>query len=144
VLLDSKTLKPVLNRTYSFHTGPRWPDDTYELMTRELKQYAGNDGYMLVAATSRGDMGESPNTEFYGVLRSFGAGNALDRWYNNGMHACGLNTGSSAYALVGRGGSANGCENYVTTTDPTPAIGVTINAFLLPLAGSFYPQEYQA
>ena len=145
VLLDSKSLKPVLNRTYSFHTGPRWPDDTYEVMISDLKPYAGNDGYMLVAATSRGDMGESPNTEFYQVLRSFGAGNALDRWYNNGMHACGLNTGSAAYALVGRGGAATACENYVTTApDPNVPAVANVNAFLLPLGGSFIPQEYQA
>jgi hypothetical protein len=144
VVLDSKSLKPVLNRTYSFQPGPLWPDDTYSVMIRDLKPYSGNDAYMLVAATSQGDMGESPNTEFYGILRSFGAGNALDRWYNNGYHACGLNNNSAAYALVGKGGAATGCENFVTITDPNPPLGVTINAFLLPLSGSFYPQEYQS
>lgn len=144
VVLDSKSLKPVLNKTYQFSTGVRWPDDTYEVMIQDLRPFAGNDGYLLVAATSRGDIGESPNTEFYGMLRSFGAGNALDRWYNNGMHACGLNTGSCAYALVGRGGAATACENFITMTDPNPGMIATVNAFLLPLGGSFYPQEYQA
>ncbi|HJW96071.1 MAG TPA: MAC/perforin domain-containing protein [Thermoanaerobaculia bacterium] len=143
VLIDSRSLKPVFNKTYSFHPGPRWPDDTYEKMTADLRPYAGNDAYILAAATSYGDMAETPTTDFYGVLRSFGAGKALDRWYKKQQHGCTLTPGTIAYALVGRGGSATGCEKYVIVTE-TDTPGVTVNTFLLPLAGSFYPQEYQS
>jgi hypothetical protein len=109
-------------------------------MANDLQPYAGNPAYMLIAATSWADMGESPNTQAYAILRSFGAGDELQRWYSNQQHACAAGPASATYALIGLGGAAEGLETFVNDSTVTPI--AQLSAFLLPGKDGFTPKGY--
>jgi len=142
VVLDSETLTPHLNRFYPAGEieQPNWPDPMYDQMSADMGPYVGNKDYMLVAATSGINDGASPNDQFYGILKSFGGGAAIDRWYGNNEHGCA--GGNDAYALVGLGGSSTGVDAFTAYSDPSQQPGVRINALLLPIGGSFSPTPY--
>jgi hypothetical protein len=141
VVLDG-TLQTVLNKFYAIdYSQPNWPDPTCRQMADDLTPYAGDREYQLVAVTSYGDEGMSPNEELYGLLKSFGAGALLDSWMSAGAHHCSWGE-AIAYILVGRAGDTAGCEAFTTERTSTNE-GVMVNAFFNPSAGSFTPIPYQ-
>ena len=141
IVLDG-TLRTVLNKFYTGNQSqPSWPDPMFNQMSADLSPYAGNQEYVLVATTSYGDEGESPNEEFYGLLKSFGAGAGLDAWMGLGAHGCSFGE-AIAYILVGRAGSQAGCEAFTTERTST-AEGVTVDAFFQPGTGSFTPVPFK-
>jgi hypothetical protein len=140
VVLDG-TLQTVLDKFYTVDTSqPNWPDPTFRQMSEDLRPYAGNREYLLVTATSFGDEGMNPTEEFYGLLKSFGAGDLLDSWMSY-SHSCSFGE-AVAYILVGRPGDTAGCEAFTTERTSTNE-GVTVDAFFNPSAGSFTPTPYQ-
>lgn len=144
LVLDSRTLAPQLNRYYNIPYGiPNWPDPIYDKMAADLQPYVGNAGYMLIAATSYMDQGANPDASFYAVLKSFGAGTALDRWYAM-PHHCDDNPNTAVYALIGTGVAIPGTEGFGGYHDPGFPMSVNLNALLLPLAGGgFTATPYQ-
>jgi len=141
VVLDG-TLQTVLDKFYAIdYSQPNWPDPTCRQMADDLIPYAGDREYQLVAVTSYGDEGMSPNEELYGLLKSFGAGALLDAWMSAGAHNCSWGE-AIAYILVGRAGDTAGCEAFTTERTSTNE-GVMVNAFFNPSAGSFTPVPYQ-
>lgn len=141
VVLDG-TLQTVLNKFYAIdYSQPNWPDPMFDQMSADLNPFAGNQEYVLVAATSFGDEGGSPTEEFYGLLKSFGAGAGLDAWMGFGGHNCSFGE-AIAYILVGRAASQAGCE-AMTYERTSPAEGVTVDAFFQPGAGSFTPVPFK-
>jgi len=142
VVLDSATLAPQLNKFYVCDKSyPNWPDPMYDQMSADMNPYVGNNNYMLIAATSGIDDGANPNEEFYGILKSFGGGAAIDRWYGNNNHGC--SGGNDAYALVGLGGSSTGVDAFASYGDPGTQHDVQVNALLLPIGNSYTPTSYQ-
>jgi hypothetical protein len=143
VVLDRKTLAPKLNKLYSFNPdAPNWPDNTFDSMVNDLRPYTGSDRYMLVTATSFLDEANNPNSAFYAILKSFGAGAGLDAWLTR-PHAC--SGPRSAYALIGDGRSAFGFEGFTDPDEldpPWTAPSITLNALLLPTGGNFTPTPY--
>lgn len=144
LVLDSRTLAPQLNRYYNIQPNTvNWPDPTYDKMAADLNPYLGSAAYMLIAATSYMDEGANPDASFYAILRSFGGGAALDRWYAM-QHNCGGLPDTAVYALIGTGTAIPGTEGFSGKGDPGFPMSVNLNALLLPLAGGgFTATPYQ-
>ncbi len=145
LVLDSRTLAPQLNRYYNlFWEGEtNWPDPAYDKMATDLNPYLGSANYMLIAATSYMDIAGNPNAAFYAILKSFGGGAALDRWYAM-QHGCSGPSDTSVYALIGTGTAIPGTESFSGQGDPGFLMSVALNALLLPLAGGgFTATPYQ-
>lgn len=143
LVLDSRTLAPQLNRYYNVAPAVDYPDSTYDKMAEDLKPYVGSAGYMLIAATSYMDLQANPNAALYAILKSFGGGAALDRWYAM-PHGCSDAAGTAVYALIGTGSAIPGTEGFSGMGDPGFPISVNLNALLLPLAGGgFTATPYQ-
>jgi hypothetical protein len=144
VVVDRKSLAVALNKYYKMDAfAPNWPDNIYQGMIADLQPYVGNSDYMLIAVTSLMDWAANPNTTFNVMLKSFGAGAGLNQW-NNFEHGCGYTPGTAVYALVGIGAGAPvaGLEAFGEVSLSGSPTTVTIDALLLPSAGSFVPTPY--
>jgi MAC/Perforin domain len=143
LVANRKSLEVILNKYYKMDVfAPNWPDSIYQGMIADLQPYVGNADYMLVAATSVMDWAANPNTTFYVMLKSFGAGTGLDSW-NTFDHGYGYSPGTAVYALIGAGASTSGVEAFGEVSIAGSPTAVTINALLLPTGGSFVPTPYQ-
>ena len=146
VVLDRKSLTIRLNEYYQidYNSGLTWPDATYNKMVSDMQSFMEAGRYVLLAATAGIDAAASPTSEFYGVLKSFGAGSQLDLWMGGVLHGC--SSTASAYAMVGVSGMPNGREGF-TWADGSASLGVppanqviSLDAFMQPQGdGSFLP-----
>ena len=144
VVLDATINTVVLNQYFAIdYSQPNWPDPSYDAMATALSAYTGNPNYTLVIAASNMDEGANPDSNFYGVLKSFGAGAGLDQWMTR-EHRC-MGGQAVAYALAGGGASVAGCEAFldIYVAPYSTNEGVTVDAFLQPGAGHFTPVPYQ-
>jgi len=150
VVLDRKTLTIRLNEYYLigdyFYLARTWPDAMYNKMVSDIQPFMEAGRYVLLAATAGIDTGASPTNEFYGVLKSFGAGSQLDFWMGGVEHGC--SGAYAAYAMVGVSGMPNGREGFTWTEGsglsnaPTPPANpvISLDAFMQPQGdGSFLP-----
>jgi MAC/Perforin domain len=143
LVLDSRTLAPQLNRYYTVAPTVDYPDSTYDKMAADLNPYVGSAAYMLIAATSYMDLEANPNAALYAILKSFGGGPALDRWYAM-QHGCSDASGTAVYALIGTGAAIPGTEGFSGRDDAGFPMSVNLSALLLPLAdGGFTATPYQ-
>lgn len=128
--------KVVFDRYYTFDVENFTPtfEKVYQTMARDIQEsgYADED-HILVACAYGIEYNCSPDSNFYGLLRSAGGGELLQRWVQNATPGSG-NGDRAVYALVGvfDAGADTGMEDFTRSWgDP---VQVTLDGYFYRLA----------
>ena len=147
-ILNRETLEPAFNEY--FVPDKRYSVAFFDEAFQAVRQYEGDEDYIVVLATYGLIEYQNPTQEFYEFLQSSGGGGELTEWDNLGPSGT---VGRINYVLIGVAGAGTdtGIERlaqYYSDWGPEPHEVVThADAFLMPLPGEddtivYSPTDY--
>ncbi|MFI6467948.1 MAC/perforin domain-containing protein [Streptomyces sp. NPDC050538] len=119
--------KVVFDRYYTFDRN--WPasfQKVYQTMARDIRESGqADENHILVACAFGLNYNCSPNSDFYGLLRSAGGGEMLQRWVQNATPGS-SNANNACYALIGvfDEGADSGLEAFSSGWDKTARLNL--------------------